>query len=436
MTEESASTMNKGLCETVRNCTVTVIQTDSEFDVLERTWNELLSRSDASVFQTFEWLRTWWKYFGKGRRLHCLVFNSDGQVVGIAPMFKEWVKIFGVKIATHLQFMGPPLSDYVDVITLLGYESLVLSALAEYLESSSIEWDVFDIEDVHENSAVVKIFPEMLTDHGMPVYTYQGNVCPQSVLPDTWEMFLQGLGPNTRYNFKRKSKKLQQGFKTEVEVFEKETDDLVAGIDAFIKLHGDRWKSLGYPNAFDDVTHRAFHIEIARKFAHRGWLRLFFLKVNGFRVAVSFDFNYKNRIYMYQANSYGPEEIMRYSPGFLVNCVAIERGIREGMKIFDFLRGDESYKLDGMKAIPSKNWLIRGASPSFGGRIRFRIFLVYEVLKKSKDRILKEYYEFRKFKITRKPSVEVSVRYLKSRLGILLGLGFRYILRHSHVRGV
>jgi CelD/BcsL family acetyltransferase involved in cellulose biosynthesis len=411
-------------------CSTTVIETERELDGLENTWNEILSESDSTVFQTFEWQRTWWMYFGKGRRLHCFVFNFNGRTVGIAPMFKEPIRVLGLKIATHLQFIGSPLSDYVDIIIRPGYEVAVLEALTECLVSSAKEWDVFDIEDVSERSVIMRVLPKILEKHGVPVFTYQGNVCPQLTLPATWELFLQGLGPNGRYNFRRKSKKLQERFETEVEILENETDDLVAGVDAFVRLHGERWRSLGYPSAFDDGTHRAFHIEIAKRFARRGWLRLFFLKVNGVRVAVSFDFNYANRIYMYQANAHAPEEIMRYSPGFLINCIAIRRAITEGMKVFDFLRGDEAYKLVGMKARPSKNWLLRTAYPSKTARVRFWMFLVYELFKKSGARMRKEYYGLKRFNRTGKPSARLLVRYLFNRSRGLAQLVQDYFVRH------
>jgi CelD/BcsL family acetyltransferase involved in cellulose biosynthesis len=429
--EQTIAALTEPVLKMDTHCSIRVVQTEQEFDQLERTWDELLSTCGASIFQTFEWLRTWWEHFGEGRRLHCLVFSSDGQVVGIAPMFKTLVKAVGVRIARYLQFMGSPLSDYTDIIVRTGYEPAVLDTFAWHLRDSWNEWDVLDIEDVNESSVVVQVLPQMLRNHGILLSMYQGNVCPALPLPTTWDAFLQGLGPNGRYNLRRKSKYLYRNFRTEVEVLESDTDDIVEGVDGFIKLHGDRWKSLGYPSAFDDETHRAFHTEVAKIFACRGWLRLFFLKVNGLRVASSFDFYYKGRIYMYQSNAHGPREIMKCSPGFLLNSIVIERGIKDGMRVFDFLRGDEFYKIEGMKAVPHKNWLIRGASPSRGGRLRYRMFLGHELLKKGRNRILQEYFGLKRLWWTKHPSVSVVVEYIVARLGILLRLARHYILRYA-----
>src|SRR5713101_2702780 len=142
-------------------CSVKVVRTDAEFDALEPAWNELILQTDVSVFQTFEWLRTWWTHFGGGFKLHCLVFITDGRIVGIAPMFQQVVKTGRLKIATWLRFIGCGISDYLDVIMGRGYEETVLNVFAHYLQLTSSQWDVFEIVDVNERSSVFRLLPHL-----------------------------------------------------------------------------------------------------------------------------------------------------------------------------------------------------------------------------------------------------------------------------------
>ena len=411
-------------------CQVSRVQSDVEFDALEQDWNFLLTKADVTAFQTFEWLRSWWTYFGKNRQLQLLVFRNEDQIVGIAPMFKESVQVCRVSIATRLQFLGCPLSDYHEIIIHTGFEVPVLNSFAEFLRHTSEEWDILEIETVSERSPLTQLLPRLLSEHGIVVYPYQGSVCPQLELPDSWESFLQQVGQNTRHNIKRKRRNLEQKFIVEVELFNKEKDNVRSGTEAFVSLHGQRWKSVGYPSAFDDETHRSFHIEIAEKFARRGWLRLYFLKVDNQRVAVSFDFNYNRRIHVYQSQAHGPREIMKHSPGFLVKVEAIRNGIAEGMKYYDLLRGDEGYKYEEFKAAASKNWLIRAKSPSRSAKLRLLGFLGYDLLQKNRRRIRQELYEFRKFRLTKSPSVGMMARYFLTRMYSLLKLAFSYVRRH------
>ncbi|MBI1806225.1 MAG: GNAT family N-acetyltransferase [Ignavibacteria bacterium] len=416
---------------------VRLITSNAEFDALEEEWNTLLGHTDTSVFQTFEWLRTWWKYFAKPNyRLHIIVFIYEQRIVGIAPLFIERQRVLGLRIFSRLQFIGRGLSDYVDCIIQPGFEQIVLNAFAHYLNANSKQWDVFDVEDVNERSPLVKIFPDMLRNHGINVYQYQGNVCPYINLPTSSEMLLPSLGPTTSYNFKRKFKRLQQGFKAEVETYKEETDDIQRAVAEFSHIHGGRWKSQGYPSAFDDEKHRAFHVEFSCKFARRGWLRIFFLKVNDLPVAVSYSFNYNKRIYMYQSNAHGTDDVMKCSPGFLVRSIAMVDGIEEGMRVFDFLRGDETYKYKEWKAIDSKNYLIRASSPTHMSRPRFMFFLMFELLMKCTVRVKREYYQFRRFNIVKPRTAWEKVRYVGLKITDLFALGYNFIVRHSPFRSI
>lgn len=412
-------------------CSVRTVRTTDEFDAMEPQWSALVNSSNATIFQTFEWQRTWWKYFGNGSQLHCLIFTVGDRTVGIAPLFCRVVSLLGIPIARRLEFIGRTLSDYLEIIVHPGYENIVFDALAQHLISVADEWEIFDLEDVNETSHSLRLLSASLSRHGLPVYKYPGNVCPQFTLPPSTELLMQGNGSSAGYNYRRKLKRLQTNFKSTVELFRHEADDLEAGIDAFCTLHGDRWRSQGYPSAFDDQHHRDFHIEVIHKFARHDWLRMFFLKVDDRPVAVSFSFNYKGHIYMYQSNAHASEEVMKCSPGFLIRSMAIIEGIGEGMHTFDFMRGNEGYKYKEWKATDSQNWFIRTATPNLAGRIRFRLFLAFELLKKSADRAKREQYEFRRFCINEKPGFRKQISYIATHFRTLMGVGSEFILRHS-----
>jgi CelD/BcsL family acetyltransferase involved in cellulose biosynthesis len=412
------------------SCEYSIAETDAEFNALREQWDDLFRASSATIFQSYEWLRTWWKHCSDGKSLQCVVFRKHGQIVGIAPLYVEKISIGGVRVANVVRFVGSTLSDYLDLIMLPGHERSVLNSFAEHLHRSRREWDILDLEEVNENSLTLTVLPRYLQRYGMSVYPYRGNVCPQKYLPKTWDLFLQSLGANSRYNLKRKLKKLADGHRVELETFQHPTDDLRAGVEAFFHLHGMRWKSLGYPSAFDEEVHRNFHIELAQEFARRGWLRLHFLTVDGQRTAVSLGFNYRTTMYMYQCNAYGPDEIMRFSPGFIIKCMTIERGIAEGMTVYDFLRGDESYKYEGWNSVSTTNWLLRAVSPSAKARTRFRVFLPIEFTSKVRNRFMREWWEFRRFCRTRKPSTRMKLAYMKSQGRSLLRLAGEYVQRY------
>jgi CelD/BcsL family acetyltransferase involved in cellulose biosynthesis len=394
-----------------------LVEGEAAFDNLEHEWNELVDKSDCTVYQTFEWQRTWWKYFGSGKRLHILVLRRGARLAGVAPMFIEDIRAFGVRIVTALKMIGCEESDYLDVISSPDNRTEVLRTLARYISSPDGKWDFFEIRDISERFATMELLPGYLAGEGLRVYTYKGNVCPQVDLPPTWQEFLGHIGGNLRYQLKKKTDRLNKSFPVETEVVQSGDEAVEAAVREFAVIHGNRWESLGYMNAFKDPHFLAFHVEVSQNFARRGWLRMFFLKVDGVRVAVNFDFNFHGRIYFYHGNAHASSEIMKYSPGFLLRCSAIEQGISEGMVIYDMLRGNETYKSNDFKCVPVGNWQIRALRPGLSHRARFGVFVSTELLKKIPKRLRRDYQDFRRFSMTKEPSFSMVLRFAWSKLG-------------------
>ncbi len=67
--------------------TVETIDDAGGFAALRSEWTELLADSAApSVFLTWEWLHTWWKHLGGGRRLAMLTVRRGGDAPGSRPV--------------------------------------------------------------------------------------------------------------------------------------------------------------------------------------------------------------------------------------------------------------------------------------------------------------------------------------------------------------
>lgn len=415
---------------------VRVVTTPGEFDALEAVWNELLERSEATVFQSFEWLRAWWKYFGGSRRLRILVFGAEGSTEGIVPMFLSRERLLGIPVARRLQFIGVGLSDYLQPIASRGSERRVAEALASWLSAHQRDWDVLDLEDVPEAAASFAHLQAGITARKLPLVRYQGTVCPRIHLPETEAGLMRQLGPSSGYNLRRKVKRLQTVYRHRVRLIREPDAPLDRAMHDFSIIHGGRWKSQGHPSAFDDPHHVAFHVEVCRNLARRGWLRLYFLDVEDEPVAVCFGFNFRSTIYMYQSNAHADDEIMRCSPGLVIRSIAMTDGIAEGMKVFDFMRGDEPYKYREWDASDERNWLLRSSSTAPGGRARYLLFLLSEFSRKTAGRIRREYYDYRRYRLSGRVDEVPPPVYAMEKAEKLLRIGGHFIARHLPFRGV
>ncbi|TWT99990.1 hypothetical protein Pla108_09340 [Botrimarina colliarenosi] len=94
----------------------------------------------ASYFQTFEWLETYWKHCGEGKRLRVLVVRSGGRPIGILPLVEqtEPSKLGPVRVLTY------PLDNWGPWFGPIGASQTATLAMAmKHLARTPRTWDVF-----------------------------------------------------------------------------------------------------------------------------------------------------------------------------------------------------------------------------------------------------------------------------------------------------
>lgn len=397
-------------------CDIEVLSSDSDLKGLEREWDALLQDSQSTVFQSFEWITTCWNHFRGRSTLHCLAFRNEGRLVGLAPLCRKPIRV-AFRVCTLLEFIGRPHADYNDFIVLPGFERAVVRAFVAHFVSGQANADALDLDEIPTTSCLKRHLAEEAQRVQLDVVVLPGPVCPYIQLPGTFEEFLASLGPNTRYNYRRKWSKLLHSHTTAERFVCHPGEELTGGIESFMRIHTDRWKGLGFPSVFDKPVYRSFIKEVSHRFALRDWLRLYLLEVDGVGVAASLEFAHHGRVYMYNSNVSGPPDVMKQSPGLLVKIFAIRQGISEHMREYDMMRGDESYKYDHLKGLERFNTTMRLAAPSTDGRIRFRLYLLWLFLKKVFGRTRLEYHGWRRFVITKRPGVKDSLNYFAQRAG-------------------
>ena len=103
-------------------------------------------------------------------------------------------------------------------------------------------------------------------------------------------------------------------------------------------------ESQGDAGAFKDERMESFQQAVAVQFLRQGWLRFYRLQIDGLTIAVDYNFCYAGIFSFYITGYDNDKEWSRYGPGRQIMAHSIRCAIDEGMDVFDFLRGDESYK--------------------------------------------------------------------------------------------
>jgi CelD/BcsL family acetyltransferase involved in cellulose biosynthesis len=321
----------------------------NQLEELKDTWNIILSKSkNNEVFSTWEWLSCWWKHFGKERKLKVLIVRDANEIIGIAPLMLSNYHYFKLGKLRKIEFIGSPQSDYNNFI-LLRREQECLRVFLNYLIERCSDWDYLQLTDISEGSSTASFLYKVRNCY--PIDYRVVNLCHYIDLPNSFEIFLNGLSKNMRRNLRKRIQKLNKTYDVEVKT-QNDFSSIREAMSLFFLLHQKRWRSKGKAGAFNKKEIIDFHIDLAENFARKGWLSLYFLTLNDQPVAAIYSFDYCLKKYGYLSGfdpNYGS-----YGIGNILRMYVVEDCIKRGLKVYDLARGDEPYKSDWTRRV-SKN---------------------------------------------------------------------------------
>jgi CelD/BcsL family acetyltransferase involved in cellulose biosynthesis len=324
-------------------------------------WDALLSKAQSNVvFLTRQWQQTWWNHFGAPAscQLHLLILRDEGgTLVGVAPIFvaREPLPPFKEYKRGELrpedegspvrivQFVGgKDIADYLDIIAQPSDMEAVWAAVLAFLLSKRDTWDAIDFHSLPDWSPSHEILSRLGAEHNLPFNVSPEDVCPIIELPGDWNSYLMSLRKKDRHELRRKVRKLEG--RDDVRWYLVPPDDperMQREMQTFLDLH----RSSGVDKAhFMDDEMANYFLDMARDMADTGWLDLAILTISGEPASAYLSYNYGDRLYLY--NSGYSQRFAAYSAGVALLAYRIHKAILQGLRRFDFLRGDEEYKYD------------------------------------------------------------------------------------------
>lgn len=315
----------------------TIYTNMSGFDLLAQEWDDLLQRSvNAPFFMRYIYQRTWWHYLGNDDLMLLAIRTDEGRLVGLAPLYG------GINAAgqRELSFVGcVDVSDYLDLLVDRDYVEPVYQTLLDCLSDPAMNWHKLYLCSLPHNSITHTRLAESVRARGWHAEVRQQDVCPVITLAGDWEAYLAGIDKKQRHEIRRKIRKIETEADTRWYVVDS-TEGLAEAMDAFITLHQ---KSTRDKEDFWNEYLIQFFKALAVELAQLGWLKLYFIEVNGVKAAAMLGFDYNNEFLLYNSG-FDPEQFSQLSPGNVLTAYTIQDAIRLGRSRYDFLRGDEVYK--------------------------------------------------------------------------------------------
>lgn len=307
---------------------------ESAFTELAAEWDELAGRGMTDTpFQTLAYQKSWWAHLKpEGSTLVTIATRSDsGELLGLGCFFN---------LNGSLHFNGcVEETDYLDLICLPEQaESVWRATVSCLLSMNAPAWSTMDLCNVPEVSPTRIILHTLAGELALQWEENVQEVCPIIQLPTSFDAYLESLESKQRRELVRKLRRAE-GSDVITTIVNPE-DDIRYEVESFLDL---LQKSTFEKRDWLNEGRRAVFHDVAQAAHESGTLQLVFTAVEDRRAAALFNFDYKDRIWVYNSGL-DPAAFASLSPGVVLTAKSIEFAIAQGCKEFDFLRGDEEYK--------------------------------------------------------------------------------------------
>jgi CelD/BcsL family acetyltransferase involved in cellulose biosynthesis len=319
-----------------------LIRTEAEFYGLEPEWRRLHAASGAdNPFLSWAWAAACWQHVCRGRRPFLLAARQNGRLVGVAPLQLErrWgfrvVSFLGMKWSEYIGFLHDPAAGRVQ------------AALLEGLARHRGEWDLLQLRpltdaytDLHRVSLPGRLRGRLAFWDMAPYLEFDGD----------WESLCKS-GP---YWLREMPKSIRR-FERDGGSIECYTGaEAAAQMDevAFVEAHS--WKTTGGYLSFQDGPGPGL---MRQAFAALGEkMVLWIARMNGTAVAFQIAFPLERKIALYNCGYH--QEYRKYSPGLIVIYHAVRAAWNGGCREYDFMHGNEAYKLERTNAVRDTQHLV------------------------------------------------------------------------------
>ncbi|MBJ7576534.1 GNAT family N-acetyltransferase [Devosia sp. MC532] len=327
---------------------VTAISTTTELSALESQWNRLYAQDPhAHYFLSYDFMRDWLVALEGGWQVLVARNTADGEIVALLPLRFRLRTLPSGKFYVTLLMAGNYGADYTGLICRPQEARHVIPALAKAVRH--LDWQELDFDYVQaadpRYEKLLDEFSARRFDRTAGVRTNEEHtnnlLCPVVSLPATFDEHLGQLSANIRQKLRRLLRTLDD--QNSIQITYPTAETFNAAYDQLAQFWWQKWSHKKGAERSQSIlrTNR----RITFNALQAGSLYMPLLTVDGRLVAGLITFldpvrGTANFFMTGRDESYeGP------SPGLLLHAFSIREMISRGYREYNFLRGDEPYKL-------------------------------------------------------------------------------------------
>jgi CelD/BcsL family acetyltransferase involved in cellulose biosynthesis len=332
---------------------VEVVRDVDRFHALAPEWDGLVERWGIDrLFLSHVWFRTWWDSFGAGNELFIVTVRHGGELIGIAPMMRTRVSIYGWKL-NALQAIFNPHTPRYDFIVGRNRDPAIYRAIwTAFLDHGAA--DAIVLTQIPDGSKTIAEMERLAQKGTWLTGQWSAPASPFVRLDGSYDSLFGKLRDSVQYNLRKRFDRLNRKGPVDVE-FVTGVEDVGAAMADGLRIEAAAWKGAEGTAIISDPTVASFYVRLAERQAKLGQLRLGFLRVGGKRVAFNYLLRCGTKLYALKIG-YDPE-YHSYSPGHMLLNLILEHACNEQVQEYDFLGNDDDWKFEWTEEKREHRWL-------------------------------------------------------------------------------
>jgi len=313
----------------------TIVRNIKELSLGRKEWNLLVDKNETNtIFQTYDWILSWWSVFGEKHSLFLLIFHDQNDdLIGIAPLC---IKTHNIR-RRELVFIGDGNADYQDFLISREKEIVVHKILNVIKQYNNI-WNSFVLRNIPECSTTFSLLMSLSSTLHLNIILAQETLCPSLVVNDNG---IEAKKIINKYSVKRPLNYFSKLGNLQHNIF-RDSNEAEYHIDKFFNQHIERWKNTPNPSLFLDESNRLFYHKLLATLLPRHEVLFSAVTLDDKPISYHFGFDYNSVVTWYKP-AFSPDYAKR-SPGSLLVRFLIEYVLENNRKELDFTIGDEAFK--------------------------------------------------------------------------------------------
>ncbi len=338
-------------------------------------WQDLEARADGSFFLSWAWIGTWLKMIDC--QPHLVVARLDGRVMGLGLVHAR-LKIRHRLLPVWTLLLHQTGDDDQDVITIEYNDFLTDRRHQDRVRKACLRF-LIDHGEINGREIGEVLLGGLegarradIEALGRPVHerALAGSAFVDlGAIRRSEKTFLESLKTKTARRIRRSIALYRErgalGLKAAGSV-----DEALDYFERCGELHQARWTARGRPGAFAYPFYTAFHRKLIATALPLGKIELVQVTVGDEPIGYLYNFLDRQSV-RYYFSGFRYETDNRLKPGLVSHALCIERHLASGMDAYDFMGGDQRYKLElGQPgpdiiclAVQRPNWMLAAERP-------------------------------------------------------------------------